>query len=550
MISASSPRPQASTDVHPSRPTVAGFVGSVLSPLLPAMLGCGAVRLLVTLCTAFGLLSDTDPTYIILQALGDGFFYFFPILLAYSIAKWQGSSQPLAILSAAILLHPDLSALLAGGGASFLGIPVKGMLYPASVLPAVLLTLLQKPVERFARRISPAPLQAILTPLVVLLTVIPLTLWGIGPAVSFAADTLAAGFHYLHSIGNTVAVPLLSLLMPLLILLGLQHLGVDPADSGPWSLSLLCATAALCGVALATLRSRDKQTRQVALGASLTALAGVPEPAVYSIATKGLSLLIASVAAGIGGLYGTLTHMDMVTEGSAVPLTALILGASGRGDRVLLHLSVTLLIPLWVGLLGGLLIHRPGRKASAKAGPPKKDGTMEAFAQTAPHIGKAGNADRAPITFVSPLSGEVIPLSRVGNPAFASGVMGQGCAILPRLGKVYAPCDGVIASVSPGKNALSLDSLEGVQLLIHVGLGAKTMAAEAFDLCCRPGDSVKQGDLLLSFDIEELSKTGTNLTTPLLVVNMEHYDDLSLTCERHVMAGDRLLTLSPKKEAQ
>lgn len=549
MTSASSPRLQVPLDPHTSRPKQAGFIRAVISPLLPAMLGSGAVRTVVTLGTSLGLLSDEDPTYIILQAIGDGFFYFFPILLAYSIARLQGSSCPLAILSAAILLHPDLSALMTGDNVSFLGLPASGVFYPTSVLPTVLLTLLQKPIERLAGRITPSPLQAILKPLLVLLTVIPIALWGIGPAFHFATDTLVTGFHYLHEVGDTVAVPLLSLLMPLLILLGFHHIGLDPADSDPWSLALLCATAALCGVALATLRSRDKQTRQIALGASITAVAGVPESAVYGVATGGFSLLIASVAAGAGGLYGTLTHMESVTEGSAVPLTALIYGVGGEGSHDLLHLSLTLLIPFLSGLGGDLWIqHIQWKKRLAESKRSKKDATP-AFDQIT-RSADAADGSATPIPFASPISGEVIPLSRVSDPAFASGVMGQGCAILPQSGKIYAPCDGTVSSVSAGKNALSLDSTEGVQLLIHVGLNLHGIAAEQFDLCCRSGDQVKQGDLLLSFDTEALAKAEADLTTPLVVMNMERYDDLSLTCERHVNAGDRLLTLTPKKESR
>lgn len=524
-----------------------GFLAAVIHPLLPAMLGSAAVRVLVTFSTAFGLLSDGDPTYTVLQAVGDAFFYFFPILLAYSIAKRQGSSQPLAILVAAILLHPDLSALLVGGGAAFLRIPIPVAIYPASVLPVLLPVLLMKPVERIAERLSPDPLKGFLKPLLVLLTIVPLSLLVIGPAVSFVGDRLTEGFHFLYGKADWLAILLLSLLMPLLILCGLHHRVVDPDDIVLWSAALLSATLALCGIALAALRSRDKTLRQTALGASVSALAGIPEPAVYGTALRGFPLLAASVSAGAGGLYAALTGVAATGDGSTSPIFALIHAASRKDYGDLIHLSIALLIPLGLALGLGLLIYRsPARKERHRSFEP----SVQAFApKDSVPTGQATGEEKAPavpISFVSPLSGRVIPLSQVSDPAFASGVMGQGCAILPDLGKVYAPCDGTVSSVCANGNSLSIDSREGVQLFIHIGRDTAKLSADHFDLCCRAGDPIRQGDLLLSFDADALRKAGIDLTTPLLVVNADRYDDLSLTCESKVKVGDRLLTLTPK----
>lgn len=542
---------------HPAvrSPRPLDFLSAVLTPLLPPMLGCAAVRGAVILCNAAGILSEGDPTYTILLAVGDGFFYFFPILLAYSIAKQQGSSQPLAILVAAILMHPDISALLIGSDVSFLGIPVRSNGFSATVLPVFLLTLLLKSIERIADRITPTILQGWLKPLIVLLSAVAIGLWGVGPLVRYAGEWLADGFHHLYRIAHLPAVLLLSLLMPLLILLGLHHAVIDPADVGPWSVAFLSANFALAGIALATLRSRDRKVQQVALGASLTAWLGIPEPAAYGTALFGLPLLAASLASAFGGLIGELIHLARVTEGNLSPVFALIAAADGDGMGDLLRLIAALLIPLLVGLGLGLWVHRP------RSAPREKQGRCKPRAPTP--IGRdpsapvsdggasalfKGGADAVPISIVSPMEGEVLPLSRVNNPAFASGVMGQGCAILPTFGKVYAPCEGVIASVSAGKNALTIDSRQGVQMLIHIGVDAAVLAPDRFDLCCRSGDAVKAGDLLLSFSMDGLSQT--DLTTPLLVVNMDRFEDLALTCQPKVKAGDRLLTLSPKKEAQ
>jgi PTS system beta-glucosides-specific IIC component len=533
-------------------PRLSDYLSAILNPLLPPLLGCAAVRAAAILCNISGILSEGDPTYTVLLAVGDGFFYFSPILLAYSIAKQQGSSQPLAILVAAILLHPDLTALLIGSDVSFLGIPVRSDGFSATVLPLFLLTLLLKFIERLADRITPTILQGWLKPLIVLLGAASIALWGIGPLVRLAGVGLADGFHYLYGVARLPAVLLLSLLMPLLILLGLHHAVIDPADIGPWSVAFLSATFALAGIALATLRSRDRKVQQVALGASLTAWLGIPEPAAYATALLWRPLLAASIASAVGGLIGELMHLARVTEGQLSPVFALIAAAGGDGIGDLLRLIAALLLPLLVGFGLGLWVLRPYSseenwrvRQKKRAETPIGGEPSVTVCNGGVSVLLSGSAGAVPISIASPMEGEVLPLSRVNDPAFASGVMGQGCAILPTFGKVYAPCDGVIASVSAGKNVLTIDSKQGVQMLIHVGVDAAALAPDRFDLCCRSGDAVKTGDLLLSFSMDGLSQT--DLTTPLLVVNMDRFEDLSLTCQPKVKAGDRILTLVPKR---
>lgn len=153
-----------------------------------------------------------------------------------------------------------------------------------------------------------------------------------------------------------------------------------------------------------------------------------------------------------------------------------------------------------------------------------------------------------PLSLASPLSGRVIPLSEVNDPAISAGLIGNGCAILPEEGKLYAPFDGIVSAVWTGHHAITIDSKDGVELFIHVGKDTARLEGKYFDLCCKAGDQVKKGDLLLSFDPDAIRKDGYDLTTPLLVINFDQFDDLRLTCECKVAPGDRLFSFTKRRE--
>lgn len=547
-----------------------GFAVAVSTPLLPAMLGSAIIRSIATLLSAFGVLSENGSAYILLYTVGNAVFYFLPILLAYTVAGHLGCNQPLAILAAAILVHPRLTELLSEKGSAFFKLPLHDTVYPGSVLPILLLIPLLKPIERLADHLSPGVLKGFLKPFLILLLSIPLALWIIGPLCDLAGSYLISGFSFLYEHIGKTAVPLFSLLTPVWVLFGITPATTDAGEAAPWNTALLSTTAALTGAMAAVFfRFRDKSLRQTALGAGITALAGIPLPALYGVALrKGMVLLAVCVGSGAGGLCATLAGTPSENANGApsmIETAAALIGKltghstlSVLADPIPAALSVGIAITLSFGLTWFFYpTPRAEKKSSALPNAAVvaafNAATVAAFKETfasSPHKERGGEGDSAPraITFSSPLSGKVIPLSQMDDPIFASGVMGQGCAILPDLGKIYAPCDGTVAAASDLCNWLTIDSSEGAQLFIHVGRNTSRLSGKYFDLCCRAGDAVKEGDLLLSFDPDALRREGFDLTTPLLVINAERYDDLSLTCDSKVSAGDRLLTLTPKIE--
>ncbi len=150
-------------------------------------------------------------------------------------------------------------------------------------------------------------------------------------------------------------------------------------------------------------------------------------------------------------------------------------------------------------------------------------------------------------TLVSPLTGQVVPLNEVEDPAFSSGALGQGIAVLPEEGKLYAPADGQIVSFFPTGHAIGMLTDSGEELLIHVGMDTVKLNGDGFTPRAKQGDSVKKGDLLLEFDIEKINAAGYSTVTPVLVTNSPDYAEISGTDAKHVNHGEKLISLRKKE---
>lgn len=142
-----------------------------------------------------------------------------------------------------------------------------------------------------------------------------------------------------------------------------------------------------------------------------------------------------------------------------------------------------------------------------------------------------------------PIHGTVIELSEVDDQVFSAGMLGEGFAIQPLEGKIFAPADGVISALFDTKHAIAINSVRGAEILIHVGLDTVRLGGKYFNAKVEPGMHVKKGDLLLEFDLEKIKKAGYRLTTPVVVSNSISYTSITLDKEGKQPVGEEILTL-------
>lgn len=156
---------------------------------------------------------------------------------------------------------------------------------------------------------------------------------------------------------------------------------------------------------------------------------------------------------------------------------------------------------------------------------------------------KPGQPGEKEIHIAAPVSGRVIALSQIEDEAFASGVLGQGAAILPSDGKIYAPADGTITTFFSTGHAVSLTAEAGPEILIHVGVDTVQLSGMGFSPKKKQGDRIKTGDLLLEVDLEALRSAGYATTTAVIVTNTDQYGNIVPTALPTVEAGETLIKI-------
>ncbi len=533
-----------------------GFVAGCLTPMLPAMLGTGMLKVVLTLLTTLNIVSATDATYQIFYSIADGFFYFLPIFLGWSIAKKVNGNAPLYMAVGALLCYPDLVALMGGTLESateygeFLGmgctylfgvVPVIETTYTSSVVPMLLMAPLMKWAEDFADRISPNVLKAFLKPLLFFLICTPVVMIVLGPIGGVVGNVMAVAFNTLYGKVPWLTVGLLSALMPFIVMTGMHYaliplfmnniatLGYDVVVLVTMFCSNICQGGAAFGVAAKT---KDVETRSEGIACGISAaVAGVTEPALYGINLRYMKPMIGAVAgAGAAGLLAGIMGVRGYTMGGSPSFLSLITFIGGDSPyHSVIWGAVCGVLGLVISFAVSFVLYKDPQKQSA--------GTADASA------GAASAMALSDETVASPVNGEVKPLSEVADDAFSSGALGQGIALVPSEGKVYAPVDGEVTTFFPTGHAIGLLSNGGAEILIHVGMDTVKLDGRGFTPRVSQGSRVKKGDLLLEFDLELIQKEGYSTVTPMIVTNTDDYTAVEPVGARSLHTGDAAIRI-------
>ncbi len=461
-----------------------GFVAGCMTPMLPAMLGAGMLKVVLTLLTTFAGMSTESSTYILLYSFADCFFMFLPVFMGITIAKKMGGN------------------------------------------PMLLMAPVMKWAENFADKVSPNVLKSFLKPLLFIIICIPCSLYVLGPIGNVTGNLLAVVFSALYNKAPWLTAGILSALMPFIVMTGMHYalaplamnnlatLGYDVVVAVTMFCSNIAQGGATFGVALKT-KDQDTRSEGIACGISAT-VAGVTEPALYGINMRyGKPMIGAVTGAAVSGLFCGLSAVRGYTAGGSPSFLSLICFIGGEGNPmhgVIFGAIGGILSLLISGAIAFILYKDPVETAAVHVGV-----SSSATPAVPAHAGKK-------ISITAPVPGKVVSLESIPDETFATGILGHGIAVEPSEGKVYAPFDGTCESVFDTHHALNLLSEDGVELLIHVGLETVSLKGEPFKAHVKDGDKIKKGQLLLEFDMEMIRAKGCKTVTPVIVTNE---DDLA-----------------------
>ena len=493
---------------------------------------------------------------------GEAIFHFLPVGIAWSVTRKMGTTQILGIVLGITLVSPQLLNAYAVNSTSAAEIAknwswdfgfftMDKIGYQAQVIPAMAAGFLLAYLEKFFRKHIPEAVSMIFVPLFALIPTIiashaiigPIG-WKIGQGISFVVNTgLTSSLSWLFG-------GIFGILYAPLVITGLHHttLAIDAqliADYGStnlWPLIDLSNIAQGASVlAIYLLHKKNKKEAEISVPATISAWLGVTEPAMFGINLKYLYPFIAAmIGSGVAGMVSTL----MGVRANAIGVGGLPGILAIRGEDMLkfiLPMVIAIIVPIVLTFFfrQAGIFNKNDLVGAGDVNYTSDSATLEG----AQNIAKTEISKGTLVNVTSPLAGEVRELATATDPVFSQGLMGQGVVIEPSEGLLTAPFDGVVSAFFPTKHAIGLISDAGTEILIHIGMDTVKLDGKGFEAFVQQGDQVKQGQKLLTFDIDLIKGQGLIVETPVIVTNQDIFQpDVVGQIPRYIKSGEQLLT--------
>lgn len=502
------------------------LISGIMMPSIGLLCACGMIKGLNIILVATGLLAMDGGMFILLNAVGDSMFFFFPVVLGYNTAKKLNMSPFTGLIIGAALCHPTIN----GVDINLFGYVVNAT-YTSSVLPVIMVVALAAPLERFFNKVIPDVVKTFLVPMLVLLISVPIGFAIIGPVANMIGALLSQCLISAYEFSPILAGALMGAFWQIFVIFGVHMVVMIGSMMNLMSgtpdpilpLMAFVSFAQTAAVLAIWMKTKNKKLKAIALPAWISGIFGVTEPAIYGVTLPRIKIFITTCVGGaISGMMVAIFGMRAYTmagmgifmiPGMMDPMNP----TKGLIDSVICVIAAMAFtfVVSWILFKDEDLNHSQNKEKTI--------------------------LDKEII--VSPMIGEIKKLSEVCDAAFSEELLGKGIAIIPKEGKVMAPFDGTVMTLFPTKHAIGLVSENGCEVLIHIGMDTVKLEGQYFTSHIHQGDKVKKGDLLVTFDLESLLDEGYCIETPVIVTNTKDYLDLIETQETEVEFGDDIITV-------
>ena len=516
--------------------------GDVFVPIIPVIVATGLFMGVRGLLNALGMTLPEDVTTYT-QILTDTAFIILPGLVVWSTFRVFGGNPAVGIVLGMMLVSgslPNAWAVASGGevtAMNFFGfIPVVGL--QGSVLPAFIIGVVGAKFEKAVRKVVPDVLDLLVTPFVTLLVMSILGLFVIGPVFHVVENYILIGTKAILNLPFGLGGFLIGGVHQLIVVSGVHHifnllevqlLAADHVN--PFNAIITAAMTAQGAATVAVgVKTKNPKLKTLAFPAALSAFLGITEPAIFGVNLRFrkpffLSLIAGAIGGGLASILGLAGTGNGIT---IIPGTMLYIG-NGQLPQYLLMVAVSF-------ALGFALTYMFGYED-------EKEVATEVETERLVQEETTGNIPAAlqNETLVTPIVGDVVALADVNDPVFSSGAMGQGIAVKPSQGVVYAPADAEVSIAFPTGHAFGLKTTDGAEVLIHVGIDTVTMNGDGFEAKVAQGDKVKAGDVLGTFDSNKIAAAGLDDTTMVIVTNTADYASVAPVATGSVAKGDAVI---------
>lgn len=519
--------------------------GDVFVPIIPVIVATGLFMGVRGLLTALGI-TLPDDVKIYSEILTDTAFIILPGLVVWSTFRVFGGNPAVGIVLGMMLVSgslPNAWAVASGGEVTamqFFGfIPVVGL--QGSVLPAFIIGVVGAKFEKAVRKVVPDVLDLLVTPFVTLLVMSILGLFVIGPVFHVVESYILIGTKAILNLPFGLGGFLIGGVHQLIVVSGVHHifnllevqlLAADHAN--PFNAIITAAMTAQGAATVAVgVKTKNPKLKTLAFPAALSAFLGITEPAIFGVNLRFrkpffLSLIAGAIGGGLASILGLAGTGNGIT---IIPGTMLYIG-NGQLLQYLLMVAVSFVLGFALTYMFGY--EDEVEEVSGAISEAETDRLTEE-AVTGTVVSPSEGVIQTPIV------GDVVALSNVNDPVFSSGAMGQGIAVKPSQGVVYAPADAEVSIAFATGHAYGLKTANGAEILIHVGIDTVTMNGEGFEQKVAQGDKVKAGDLLGTFDSNKIAAAGLDDTTMVIVTNTADYASVTPVASGSVVKGDAII---------
>ncbi|EHR4851504.1 PTS glucose transporter subunit IIA [Enterococcus faecalis] len=522
-------------------------VAAIFTPVVPAIAASGMLKgiLAIAVMVANNFYQvDLKPlnTYIILSAASDALFYFMPVILGYSAAKVFKTNEYIAMVIGATLCYPTIVSLMTEESAvTLFGLHVTKANYVSTVIPIILAIFMLAYVQRFLEKVIPEVLKIIMVPTLSLLLMIPATLLLFGPIGIYLGDGVNWLYYYIMNLSPILLGGFIGGIWCVLVIFG-AHRGLVPigindvARTGRQNLLAFAGAAnfSQAGAAFGVfVRTKNKDLKAVAASATVTALFGITEPAIYGANLRLKKPMIYAVASGAaggalmgwGGSYGT----AFANQGL---LTILVYAEAGT------KAFICYLLGCGIAFFGAFLLtiflgfndlpldesrQEPGFKT--EAGTVKEKQRIQA-----------------------PVQGQLVSLDQINDEVFASQQMGKTLAIYPTEEQIVSPGNGQVTALYPTHHAIGLKLDNGAEILLHIGINTVELKGRAFETFVKVGERVRLGQKLLSFDKQIIQAAGYDPTVLVIVTNTAEMAVIETTKQTEITPQTNLFFMQVKEQ--
>ncbi|MCD5002378.1 PTS glucose transporter subunit IIA [Enterococcus saccharolyticus] len=539
------------------------IVAGIFTPVINVLMAAGMIKGLLALLTAFNILDKESGTYLILNATGDGLFYFFPLFLGYTASTKFGGKPFIGMAIGAALVYPTISAAMNGEPifhlftgtmiespiyVTFLGIPVILMSYTSSVIPIIAAAFLASRLEFFFSKVIPRAIRSFFVSFLTLIITVPIVFIIVGPITTWIGLLLGQVLSAANDFSPIIAGIIIGGFWQVFIMFGL-HWGFVPIAMNNYAtlgydvvmMAGLATPLAMAGVTLAIfLKTKNRKLKEIAFPAFLSAFFGITEPALYGVtlARKKAFYTTSFAVAVAGAIMGIFKTRVYINGGTGIFALPRFINPEVGFDNSFIGFSIASGVAFLVGFLVTFLY----------AYDPKQDGVDDIKVEE-----NADNKVDAPLNsdggqmviheIKSPVVGNTISLNKIEDAAFSKELLGKGIAILPIEGKVYAPANGTVTALFPTNHAIGIQTVDGVEILIHVGMDTVNLQGKYFASKVKQGDTIVEGQLLIEFDLDALKSEKYTTVTPIVISNTKDYLDVIETNAEEVDKGNTILTI-------